>query len=317
MNDNGFVYILINPSMENLVKIGKTERTPEDRAKELSSSTGVPNPFIVVYKGYFESCSHAEVFVHTYLEEQGYRVSANREFFEIPVSTAIDALIKAKEHFGEFHEEEDDNDIDIDEEGVFSDDEDDFLSDLEYTEQTKEPWEEVFDLAETYYLGLNDEIVDYEEALNYFIKAIKLGSAQAYRKVGIMYRDGEGVRIDNKKAFKYFKEGSKKNDFKCYANIAQLFSDQENTENAVKSWSKYFELSSFENYDHDDTILGWQYLVFIKNNNLNLLHKDKLDVMKEGILKQSNQMIDITRDRDDGAHLKYMEEVDSFIVSNL
>ena len=102
MNDNGYVYVLMNPSMQNLVKIGKTKREPEERAKELSSTTGVPTPFVVVYNCYFESCSNAESFIHKYLEHKGFRVSSNREFFEIPIKDAIDSVLKAKEHFGEF-----------------------------------------------------------------------------------------------------------------------------------------------------------------------------------------------------------------------
>ena len=102
MSDNGYVYVLMNPSLQNMVKIGKTTREPEERAKELSSVTGVPTPFIVVYSCMFESCSDAETFVHTYLETKGFRVASNREFFEIPINIGIDAVIKAKEHFGEF-----------------------------------------------------------------------------------------------------------------------------------------------------------------------------------------------------------------------
>ena len=35
MSDNGYVYVLMNPSLQNMVKIGKTTREPEERAKEL------------------------------------------------------------------------------------------------------------------------------------------------------------------------------------------------------------------------------------------------------------------------------------------
>ena len=45
----GYVYVLINPSMEGLVKIGMTTSTPEERVTELSSATGVPSKFILVY----------------------------------------------------------------------------------------------------------------------------------------------------------------------------------------------------------------------------------------------------------------------------
>ncbi|MBA3017886.1 MAG: hypothetical protein FP811_07035, partial [Desulfobacteraceae bacterium] len=51
LKENGWIYILTNPSLqENLIKIGKTSRTPEERAKELSAPTGVPAEFEIVYK---------------------------------------------------------------------------------------------------------------------------------------------------------------------------------------------------------------------------------------------------------------------------
>ncbi|MBL4747578.1 MAG: GIY-YIG nuclease family protein [Magnetovibrio sp.] len=44
---NGFVYIMSNPSMPGLLKIGCTTRTPEERANELHQATGVPGKFTV------------------------------------------------------------------------------------------------------------------------------------------------------------------------------------------------------------------------------------------------------------------------------
>ena len=63
-NNKGYVYVMINPSYEGLVKIGKTTKDPEERAKELSSATGVATPFIVVYKRVFNDCSIAESLIH-------------------------------------------------------------------------------------------------------------------------------------------------------------------------------------------------------------------------------------------------------------
>lgn len=42
----GYVYVLSNPCMPGIVKIGKTTRSVEDRANELYQ-TGVPEPFKV------------------------------------------------------------------------------------------------------------------------------------------------------------------------------------------------------------------------------------------------------------------------------
>ena len=88
----GYVYVMINPSLPNMVKIGKTTKDPNERAKELSAATGVPTPFVVVFYKPFNDCDTAELTIHNYLEGQGYRISDNREFFNIPVNEAIDVV---------------------------------------------------------------------------------------------------------------------------------------------------------------------------------------------------------------------------------
>ncbi len=60
MSNPGYIYVLINYSMQGIVKVGKTIRDTESRAKELSSVTGVPTPFIVAFDAYFADCSQAE-----------------------------------------------------------------------------------------------------------------------------------------------------------------------------------------------------------------------------------------------------------------
>jgi hypothetical protein len=57
--------------------------------KELSSATGVPQKFILVYHEYFKDCTAAENCIHTMLDEKGYRISNNREFFQAPVNEVV------------------------------------------------------------------------------------------------------------------------------------------------------------------------------------------------------------------------------------
>ncbi|MFK0572042.1 GIY-YIG nuclease family protein [Endozoicomonas sp.] len=48
----GFVYVMINPSIPkilDMVQVGKTERSPDERAQELSAATGVPTAFILAF----------------------------------------------------------------------------------------------------------------------------------------------------------------------------------------------------------------------------------------------------------------------------
>ena len=88
----GYVYILINPSMPNLLKIGKSTRSPETRALELSQATGVPYSFQVVYQALVDNCDVAEKEIHESLS--AYRTKKNREFFRIPLNQAIDLIRK-------------------------------------------------------------------------------------------------------------------------------------------------------------------------------------------------------------------------------
>src|ERR1700731_1343772 len=100
MGEIGYIYILFNPSIPGLVKIGKTERDPRERARELSQATGVATPFEVAYTAAFADCDVAERSMHAVLEHNGFRLAGNREFFEVPLPRAIDFLLDAKRRFG-------------------------------------------------------------------------------------------------------------------------------------------------------------------------------------------------------------------------
>jgi DNA-binding MarR family transcriptional regulator len=102
MKQSGYIYVLANPSTSGIVKIGKTQQDPVKRAKELSSASGVPAPFIVVYHAYFDDYVQAERFVHSRLENS--RVSNNREFFRVEIPVAINAVVDAKRNFGGFED---------------------------------------------------------------------------------------------------------------------------------------------------------------------------------------------------------------------
>ena len=85
MKEYGIVYLLTNPVMPGLVKIGMTTRDDIDaRLKELYT-TGVPVPFECQFacKVDKKDCVKIEHALHTAFAPQ--RVNANREFFRIQV----------------------------------------------------------------------------------------------------------------------------------------------------------------------------------------------------------------------------------------
>ena len=90
--DKGYVYILVNKSMPGLIKIGQTTKKPEERAKELSSPTGVAAPFEVAYALCSSQYESLEKRMHTALAK--HRTNNNREFFEVSVDEAKTLLNK-------------------------------------------------------------------------------------------------------------------------------------------------------------------------------------------------------------------------------
>ena len=85
------VYIMSNPTYPGLLKIGYTGKEIEIRRKDLSKATGVPTPFKIefVYKLYSRG-EELEHEIHSYLKE--YRTSNQREFFDIGLKQAIEAV---------------------------------------------------------------------------------------------------------------------------------------------------------------------------------------------------------------------------------
>jgi len=76
---SGCIYILENDAMPGLYKVGWTERSPEERAKELSG-TGLPSPYRVAFSKSTNLTGEVEKLIHKHLDE--YRLRSNREFFK-------------------------------------------------------------------------------------------------------------------------------------------------------------------------------------------------------------------------------------------
>jgi T5orf172 domain len=85
----GYVYILSNPSMPGLLKIGITTDTIDIRGSNLYT-TGVPEPFKLEAWYWASSASHVEKRIHKILH--AVRPNLEREFFRISFDDAIKIL---------------------------------------------------------------------------------------------------------------------------------------------------------------------------------------------------------------------------------
>ena len=87
---NQWIYILSNPTIPDALKIGYTNLSPELRAKQISSSTGVVVPFKVEWAFRCFDGNLMENEVHTVLKE--YRISNQREFFQVDLEEAKNVI---------------------------------------------------------------------------------------------------------------------------------------------------------------------------------------------------------------------------------
>lgn len=76
----GWIYVLSNEYMPGIYKVGMTTVSPENRAKELSSATGVPDKFKIEAAFFSDNPSSDEYDIHECLKE--YRINESREFFK-------------------------------------------------------------------------------------------------------------------------------------------------------------------------------------------------------------------------------------------
>ena len=87
----GWVYVISNPAMPELVKVGFTTKHPRERARELNG-TGVPDSFVAEYGVHVQSPNALERAVHDHLREIG--LAAGKEWFKCPKEQAVAAILE-------------------------------------------------------------------------------------------------------------------------------------------------------------------------------------------------------------------------------
>ena len=90
MPDTGILYVLTNPHMPGLVKIGCTTGRVEDRIKDLSSATGVPVAFVCHFAAEVSDMAAKESTLHQLFSDK--RVNPRREFFEVAPEKVVLAI---------------------------------------------------------------------------------------------------------------------------------------------------------------------------------------------------------------------------------
>lgn len=99
-NSNGFIYVLKNPSLKGMVKIGATTKSPSKKCEELSSTSTIPTPFNIVYSQPSINPFKAVSLVHAILDE--YRVYKNSDFFNVDVEKRLNKDYDASSSKGRY-----------------------------------------------------------------------------------------------------------------------------------------------------------------------------------------------------------------------
>jgi len=86
----GWIYIATNEEIPNLVKVGKTENDPDERAKQLSSPTGVPGETRIVYSAWVDNYHDVERAVLNNLDER--KVTKTGEWIRAEIDDVISVL---------------------------------------------------------------------------------------------------------------------------------------------------------------------------------------------------------------------------------
>jgi len=78
--NEGYIYILENKGQPGILKIGYTNRIPQDRVREINSGTGVITPWFIIGTYSCKSPQHIEALIHEklniyHINKEGFGVS--------------------------------------------------------------------------------------------------------------------------------------------------------------------------------------------------------------------------------------------------
>ena len=210
--EQGWVYVLINPTLPGLVKVGRTSRLPSTRVTELSQATGVATPFILVFEQAFADSISAERDIHAALDRCGMRVSPNREFFRGSTTEIVRVVLQYARDRG------DGGDLPPPQSGL-----------------------DLLQLGDAHLLGRGGTNTDLAGAFRCYQLAASRGSVMAFERLGVITAQlYGGTWSGRKRAAQYLKDGARRGNYYCYCEIAAMAAEEHNIANFAKAWDQFF-----------------------------------------------------------------------------
>ncbi|BDP44654.1 hypothetical protein DAETH_46230 (plasmid) [Deinococcus aetherius] len=219
------MYVLLNPSMPGLVKVGLTMRDAAERARELAGATGVPTDFLIAYEANFEDVHGAEQHMHASLAP--FRVNQGREFFRVPPTFAIDTLLELRLQglYGATSFHTDPVKRAADEQVKF---------------QGQHKARELYEQGQAHELG-RGVLKSMYEAIKYYEAAAKAGLPEAHARLGASLLRGYGTEVNVKRGLKTLEKGAALGDLDCLRELAVAHRRLRQPDISVDRWREYFD----------------------------------------------------------------------------
>ena len=210
--EQGWVYVLKNPTMPGLVKVGRTTRLPSTRVAELSQATGVASPFVLVFEQSFGDCVSAERDIHGVLEQCGMRLAPNREFFRGRVTDIIHLVQQYACDRG----------------------------DASMVSMARSSSEFLQD-GDQHLFGQEELPQDVAQALRCYQLAAAGGSLLAFERLGMITAKAHGATWSARnRAIGFFKSGASQGNYYCYCGMAEVAAEDGNCLHFKKAWDLFF-----------------------------------------------------------------------------
>lgn len=177
----GWVYIITNKAMPNILKIGYSTKDPEIRANDLHT-TGVPYRYVVEYDALVDHPNKVEQIAHSLL----YEFNVRKEWFNCDITTAINGIRKAA-NYTIIHES--------------------IKNEVAKKIQkigTPSEAQAQFDLGQLY-ANSQGETRNLQKAIEWFSKAAEQGLPSAQNYLGYVYTNDHGVIKDDLKGMEWFR----------------------------------------------------------------------------------------------------------------
>jgi len=227
----GFLYILSNPTIPGLCKVGKTTRDPSLRVSELSGATGVASPFVLLYQQPVVDADAAEAWAHQAMAARGWRHADNREFFNAPLHEIVALVFQAAAAI---------------ELSATTTQANAGGANCVNEEETLSERQQLFLLGLETLTGANGGLADRDRGARLVCQAADMGEIDACIFAGkLLFRGQGGVAKNLPKVHAYLTLALEAGSTECHALLAELMVENEQRNGALHHWKAFFDHTAY------------------------------------------------------------------------